>query len=131
MSKYTELKNQQAPMIECFFAFSEKQYNEGVEEKELKDKKIYRAGNGLFGTDEGLKNFMLFYDELHKEIARVCDPQEVYDYEFWNHECEYVGDDAKAIEIVVEYFGTERAKGVKRRFAYSEIVEPENTLENV
>lgn len=124
MSKYTELKNQEAPCIDCFFAFSESQFNEGA--AKIKGKKIYSASNvfsGLYGTSEGIENFLNFYVELEKRISAECDPQEVYDYEFGNHECGYVGNDEEAIKLVISYFGAERAKTVKRMCAWVNIDE--------
>lgn len=126
MSKYTELNSQQAPMIDCFFAFSPSQYNEGVAKHNLYDKKLYNAGMGLIGTYEGIKAFKKFSDDITANITAECDPQEVYDYEFNNHECDYVGDDKEAIDIVIAYFGIERAKTISRRCAYYPIIEPSN-----
>ena len=123
---YLEIKDKQAPIVDCFFAFSGKQVQEGVAEKGLQDKKLYRTGFGLFGTFEGIKAFNQFYKDQEAKIASECDPQEVYDYEFGNHECGYVGDDKEAIDIVIGYFGIERAKTVERRFARNPIVEPSN-----
>lgn len=123
MKNYQELKNVQAPMIECFFAFSDSQFGEGVKKAGIEGKKIFRGPAGLYGTQEGIGNFLAFYDELTKEIGIECDPQEVYDYEFGNHECSYTGDDEEAIKIVVDYFGAERAKVVKRHFAFVNINE--------
>ena len=51
---------------------------------------------------------------LKAEVVENCSPQEVYDYEFLNHECGWTGDDEEAIQIVVHYFGVDRAKEVKR-----------------
>jgi len=41
----------------------------------------------------------------HKQfIIDNCRAQDVYDYEFSNHECGYTGNDAAALEIVANYF---------------------------
>lgn len=131
MNNYQELIGKQAPMNECFFAFSKEQYNEGVAKHNLFDKKLYSTGMGLVGTYEGIKAFKKFYDDQATQIANECDPQEVYDYEFGNHECGYTGDDAEAIDIVIGYFGYDKAKEVKRRFARKTIVEPLKEESNV
>jgi hypothetical protein len=124
MGTYQELKDKQPELVECFFAFDKKQYNEGVAKHNLFDKKLYSTGMGLVGTYEGIKAFEKFYDDQSAQIAAECDPQEVYDHEFNNHECGYLGDDKEAIDIVVEYFGIEKATTVKRRCAYHPIINP-------
>lgn len=121
MSKYTELKEQHAPMWETFFAFSNEQFDQGMKEAGIEGKKIFSGGAGLYGTRAGIDKLMQFYEEREKRIAENCTPQEVYNYEFSNHECDYVGDDTEAIDIVINYFGAERAREVKRRYAWKEI----------
>lgn len=115
---YTELKEKQPVLEGCFFAFSERQLKEGIEKNGLEGQKLYRGAGGLIGTKEGLKKVMDFYEEREKEIAQKCTPQEIYDDEFINHECSYTGDDSEAMEIVVLYFGEDRAKEVVRKFNY-------------
>lgn len=115
---YSEMKNGHAPMVECFFAFSQKQFDEGVKKHNLEGRKIYSGKYGLYGTSYGIEQFYKFYENQHKYIAENCNPQEVYEYEFDNHECGYVCDDEEAIDIVVSYFGEEAVKNVKRRYAY-------------
>lgn len=120
---YSEIKNRQPVLVECFFAFSNSQFEEGVKKAGIEGKKIYRAEGGLFGTQEGIKQLYDYYENLDKEIAKKCDPQEVYDYEFTNHECSYVGSDTEAIRIVAATFGDEKASTVNRRFAHVKIEE--------
>lgn len=108
-------------MEECFFAFSNSQFAEGIKKMGLENKKILDGGMGLYGTKEGIKKFMDFYDNNTKEVAENCDPQQVYDYEHDNHECSYTNDDREAIKIVVCTFGEEIAKTVKRRHGYMAI----------
>lgn len=114
---YSELKNKQPELHECFFAFSNQQFEEGVKKAGIEGKKIFRADGGLYGTQDGIQQLYDFYDNNSKEISEKCDPQEVYDYEFGNHECDYVGSDTEAIRIVASYFDDEKARTVKRRFA--------------
>jgi len=111
---YLETKDEHPTMEDCFFAFSNEQFAEGLERFNLKKEDIRSGGMGLYGTVEGIKKFMSFYDEQSKRIGEQCDPQQVYNYEFDNHECSYIGDDTEAIKLVVSYFGDERAKAVKR-----------------
>ena len=123
MKPYQELSDKHPEMIECFFAFSKEQIEKGIKEKGLEGKKLCRYSdiNGLFGTREGITQFLKFYDDRHNEIAAECDPQEVYDHEYWNHECGYVCDDSEAINIVIGYFGKEKAKTVNRKHACTDI----------
>lgn len=123
MATYQELKNRQPELHECFFAFSNQQFEEGIRKAGIEGKKILRAEGGLFGTQEGIQKLYSYYDENSKQISAECDPQEVYDYEFGNHECDYVGNDHEAIKIVSAYFDDEKAKTVKRRYAYTKIEE--------
>lgn len=116
MATYAEIKNQQPVLFECFFAFSDQQYNEGIAKNNLEGKKIYRGFGGLFGTQEGIKKLYDDYDAITKEVAEKCDPQEVYDYEFSNHECSYTYDDSEAMKIVISYFEPEQYNAVKRRY---------------
>lgn len=52
---------------------------------------------------------------LNNAIKRYCDPQEVYYHEYNNHECCYscVGD-AEAIGVVIDIWGKDVARGLKR-----------------
>ena len=115
---YQELKCRQPEAKDCFFAFSKSQYHEGIKKHNLEGQKITMVdGWNLYGTGEGVKAFLKFYDDNMELMAKECTPQEVYDYEFDNHECDYTGDDKEAIEMVIDIFGTDRAKEVKRRYA--------------
>jgi hypothetical protein len=115
---YQEIKNQQPVLRECFFAFSKEQFNEGIAKHNLQDKKIYKGFAGLYGTKEGIEELMSFYDALDKRIASECDPQDVYNYEFANHECSYTNDDSEAMMIVISTFTEEQSRSVKRKFGY-------------
>lgn len=118
---YAQYKDKHPELWECFFAFSNQQCAEGIKKHNLEGKELFNGGGGLIGTKEGIKKFLSFYDNLSKEIAANCNPQEVYDYEFDNHECSYTNDDTDAIKIVAATFGDEIAKTVHRRFACIEI----------
>ena len=120
---YIEYKDKHPELDGCFFAFSNSQFAEGIKKHGLEGQKLYDGGAGLFGTKEGIQKFIGFYDNLNKEIAENCDPQEVYDFEFSNHECGYTHDDTGAIKIVAATFGDEKAKTVKRRFACVKVEE--------
>lgn len=112
---YSEIKNRQPELTECFFAFSNEQFKEGIAKHNLEGKKIFHGPGGLYGTNEGINALMNFYDNLSVEIAEKCTPEEVYAYEYNNHECGYTGDDSEAMKIVISYFGEERAKEFSRK----------------
>lgn len=123
IDRYKELKNQHPNADECgvFFAFSNKQFIEGykhlVELGHIKegDKIIQSNLGGLFGTREGIDKFIGFYDESNKLIPQECDPQEVYFYEYNNHESMIAWDgDKDAFQLIVQYFGDEVANTIHR-----------------
>jgi len=115
---YREICDEQPPLHKCFFAFSKSQFEQGKAEAGIsEDETIYRDFCGLYGTKEGLHAVFTFYEEKSKRIADECNPQDVYDYEWNNHECMITYDDAEAIQIVIDYFGEDVAKTIKRRYA--------------
>ena len=115
---YQQIKNEQPILRNCFFAFSKEQFNEGIAKHKLEGQKIYQAQGGLYGTNEGITELMNFYDNLNTRIANECDPQEVYDYEFDNHECSITCDDTDAMKIVLGIFTEEQCINVKRKHGY-------------
>ncbi len=120
---YQQIKNEQPILRECFFAFSTEQFNEGMAKHNLEGQKIYRGVGGLYGTKEGINELMAFYEGLGSRISKECKAQEVYDYEFGNHECSYTNDDSEAMMIVMSYFSEEDCKQVKRKYDYCSIEE--------
>lgn len=114
--KYIEIKNTYPEKYKCFFAFNDKQFEEGKVKSGIQPgERIYRQTAGLFGTQEGLDKYRKDLDAILARIPQECNPQDVYGYEFANHECGYLGDDTAAIRMVVCYFGREVAKTVERR----------------
>lgn len=119
LEKYQQLKYENhAPMEGCFFAFNKQQYEEGYEKiKHLlsEGEKIVSVGNtGLFGKRECVDRYFDFYDNKNKLIREECDPQEVYYDEWNNHEICYTHDDEEAIKIIIDIWGVEVAKTIKR-----------------
>ena len=118
--RYREITDEQAPLNKCFFAFSKSQFENGKREAGIGEyEKIYQDNYGLYGTKDGLEAVYAFYEERSKRIAEECNPQDVYDYEWNNHECMITYDDEEAIQIVIDLFGEETAKTVKRRYAHT------------
>ena len=53
--------------------------------------------------------------DREKQIPTECDPQEVYFYEYNNHECMFAWDgDKEAVEIIIRHWGKDVAKSLKR-----------------
>jgi hypothetical protein len=112
---YVKIKEIYPPMNRCFFAFNKQQFDEGKTQSGIMSgEKIYSAAAGLYGTDDGLSAYMKGIDGILTRIPKECDPQDVYEYEFDNHECHFIHDDTSAIKLVTAYFGEEVAKTVNR-----------------
>jgi len=98
MNKYTELKNKQQEEINnfpMFFAFNDKQFNEGMKSLELdpsETDKLYSAGRtgGYYRkTDAERLHSMFKRHRQEMKLARETDNQFIYDmfyYELSNHE---------------------------------------------
>lgn len=114
--KYRDIKEVQFKSNNTFYAFSKEAFDEQA--KRFNGEKIYSIHGGLFGTKEGLEELNNFLDNRTKRISEECTPQEVYSYEFNNHECSYTNSDDEPIKLCVCYFGVERCREIKRRFAY-------------
>ena len=124
IGRYREICNTH-PRIEdyaCFFAFGHEQFDynlsAAIRSGRIKksDKIVYHPHySGLYGTEEGIRSFIAFYSNRGKAIPVECDPQEVYFYEFNNHESQIAWDgDLDAIQLVIDYFGVDAARGIKR-----------------
>ena len=62
------------------------------------------------------------FDEFAKRVKQECDPQEVYCYEFNNYECMLSWDgDEQAIRLIIDYYGVETARTVRRWNALNSI----------
>lgn len=122
IDRYCEIKNDH-PKTEdygCFFAFGTEQFNKyydaAVAAGRIKEgEKLYSHYSGLYGTHEGITSFLAWYSERDKAIAVECDPQEIYFYEYNNHECMLSWDgDNEVIAIIASYFGEEAAEKIVR-----------------
>jgi uncharacterized protein YutD len=126
---YSEYKKQNVNTedLKIFFAFSDEQFDEGLADinkkfdTKLNTKDLVGAFGGMVGVKEDITGFFKRISEKNDKIPELFTAQEVYDYEFGNYECGYVCDDEEAIKIVVDLFGTNAAKKVKRKYGYSKI----------
>lgn len=102
-----------------FYAFDEKGFNEGYERVKhlLKEgEKVVRFTGGGFGVRAYIDKMLEYYDECDARIANECEPQEVYVYEYNNHECMYAYEgDVEAVNCVIRIFGNDAARKLQRR----------------
>ena len=120
IGRYLELKSER-PKSEnygIFFAFNNEQFEEGrkrlIDKGYLKDgETLCSAGAGTYGTKTEIDRFMKFYEEREAVMKKECNPQEVYFYEWNDHECMFGGDDA-AMKIVISVFGKKAAHTIHR-----------------
>ena len=75
-------------------------------------------------TKDGIERLFKFYEDMEARIKNECDPQEVYCYEYNNHECCIAFDgDIEAIRLVAGIWGVETAKTIKRRSVFYRVEE--------
>ena len=124
MNRYHELKNEHPKSEDygVFFAFSNEQFEEGrkglIRKGYLKEgEKVCQGPYGMFGSKDEIQRYLDFYAERGKRIKEECSPQEVYFYEFNNHECMVTCDDDDALRVVIDYFGNEAAHSIHRIYA--------------
>jgi len=124
IKRYKDIRNGHPNCDELgvFFAFSEEQFNAAIERLTKLGKidddteiRYVKGLSGLYGSDKGIDTFLDFYKGRDKAIPTDCDPQEVYFYEFNNHECMLAWDgDVEAIKLIIEYWGVDVARTIKR-----------------
>jgi hypothetical protein len=123
IKRYHQLRWEEQPDLTAmgvFFAFSNEQFNEGAKSLTKRgfitdESQIKRGPAGSFGTLESLTKMMDWYDERDKKIKAECDPQEVYFWEFNNHETPYGWDgDIEIMKIIVTTWDYDTAVGLKR-----------------
>ena len=107
MSKYKELLDKFSS-YHCngiFYAFSEEQFELGMKICGYdKNTKLVQDGMGGYGTKEAFDERHEFFNAVEEEIRQKCTPDEVFEFEYWNHECGYTYDYSEALEITRSYF---------------------------
>lgn len=128
IARYKQLKEepQNKEYKGVFWAFDQKQFDDGCERvKHLlaEGEKIIRFGGGGYGVKKYVDAMFDEYKKARERIAQECDPQEVYCYEYNNHECMYsIGEgDMPAIEYIINTFGEDVARKIERHSAYHSI----------
>lgn len=136
LKRYRELRKEQTEMdvskYRCFFAFSREQLVQGQKSIGLKEgERLVSFGCGGYGTEEGVKQMFARLEEIENQIKTECDAQEVYCYEFNNHESFLAFDgDVDAIRLVKGIFGLETALKIKRFSAFYSLESLFKTDEN-
>lgn len=110
---------------ECFFAFGTDQFREAIRSRRLQEaydhNRIRSAGNGLYGTDEGLDRYFSDWRQVEVEqreamCAAGVTPQDVYLAEYDNYECMYDWDgDLQALRRVAYWFGVDAVRRIRRK----------------
>ena len=131
LERYLELESikQNAPLKELgiFFAYNKKQfldgYNNLVADGRIKDgDKVVRGTGGAFGIEGAFLKLTQFYKTQDEIIRAECSPQEVYWYEYNNYEsCISCDGDKDAIRVIIDIFGKETARTIKRIRDFYEI----------
>lgn len=122
VGRYLEISQEHPDLYElgCFAAFNDKQFKEGrtacIERGSMtEDSEIFHYHAGIFGTKEGIIKMCEFYQGKINRIVAECEPQEVYFYEYNNHECMIAYDgDLDVIRIIADYWGEEVARQIVR-----------------
>lgn len=119
-----EVRNCDLSKFDMFCAFSKEQFETNRKTiRPLRDGEKYVSfGAGVFGTRDGIDRYIEFQAERNRLISERCDPQEVYCYEFNNFEsCVAYDGDVNAIRLIIDLFGLERAKQVRRFCAFYDL----------
>ena len=121
VERYRQLQQEKSEQdcykFDCFFAFSNAQFAEGLKKiRPLKEgEKLVCVGAGMYGTRDGVDKFFASYHEIDNRIKQECDPQEVYFYEYNNHESMISWDgDAEPFKIITRIWGKEVAASIVR-----------------
>lgn len=133
LDKYISIKEERREVdftkFDCFCTFKEEEFYKErqrlIDKGKLKDgEKLVQLIGGVYGTRDGAKRLAEYYKSKREQIAKECDPQEVYCYEFNNYEsCIAYDGDKEAITLIIDYWGKEIAEGIKRKRALYSIEE--------
>ena len=90
-----------------FFAFSQKQLNEGIEKHNLKGVKLINLGQGMFCPKINAKSVLTALDGIYRlaieQDLKENGKEKVILRELRNHECFYTGDITDCVEKLSDY----------------------------
>lgn len=128
LKRYKELCRQRyeedVKKYDCFFAFDNQQFVQGLKSiRPLKEgEKLVSIGGGGYGTRDGAERLFKFLDAIKNRIKVECNPQEVYVYEYNNHEsCIDWDGDLNAMRLIASIWGNEVARNIERKSAFYSI----------
>lgn len=109
-NKYTEFRDEYSKYhndgIE--YVFGQDQWRDYLKRHNLTEEQaeatLVSDGYGGIGTKEAFKARDEYFDSVAKKISEQCNPDEIFEYEYWNHECGYTGDWSEALRITRAYF---------------------------
>lgn len=116
MGRYVEIKQEQFDFKAYggFFAFGQEQFTAN----KIGEEPFVSMGAGLYCSEENAsalaEAFHKFVDEHNERIKKECDPQEVFDYEYNNHECDYTNDVENPCMYIIELYGFETLKKMSK-----------------
>lgn len=71
---------------------------------DIKAGKLTTDGYGGIGTPEAFKKRDAFYAEINERIKKECTGDDVFEAEWWNHECGLTYDSATAVILTQHLF---------------------------
>lgn len=122
LGKYAQLceENYHRERPYMFYAFNVKQFEEGKKALQRKGwlnegEKLISVGYGGYSTERGYRKWCEECDNFVREIRENCDINEVYWYEYNNHESFISWDgDMGAINKIISIWGEEKAREIHR-----------------
>lgn len=97
------------------YAFSKEDLLKWCIERGLTLKDLRRTVTGLYGTKEAIDKYLADMNAFHQQIKEECDPQEVYYFEYNNHESFYdLEGDRGAALVVIMYWGLDKLNEIHR-----------------
>lgn len=116
MGRYAEIKQEQFDFKAHggFFAFGQEQFTAN----KIGEEPFVSMGMGLYCSKTNAKTlseaFHKFADEKNAQIKNECNPQEVFDYEYDNHECDYTNDVENPCMYIIELYGIDTLKKMSK-----------------
>lgn len=112
MGRYVEIKQEQFDFKAHggFFAFGQDQFTTN----KIGEEPFVSMGAGLYCSETNAPTlaeaFHKFVDEKNEQIKKECTPQEVFDYEYNNYECDYTNDVENPCMYIIELYGMDTLK---------------------